>query len=77
MKYIVMDVTEGGIFTNEFDNLDDAIKAAGIEWNRLSYYDKRKRQEFYVLESIDSDYSDGYPVYVIKSLKQWWEENLV
>lgn len=68
MKYIVIDRKGGDIFCDEYDSLIEAIEAARNEWNRLSDYDKKHRDEFIVLESANpdedaEDHFDGDPVF--------------
>lgn len=55
MKYIVMDYKSGELFTEEFATEAEAIEAAEAEWNNLSEHDKAKRDEYFVLESINPD----------------------
>lgn len=62
----------GAIFTEEFDSVEEAIKSAEHEWYMLSDNDKKKRDAFYVLESVNpdidaEDHLDGDPVRVWKS----------
>lgn len=54
-KYVVCDEVNGDMFTQEFDNHNDALLYAIDTWNRLSYYDKTRRNAFYVLESANPD----------------------
>ena len=72
MLYIVCDqVKNGDLFTEEFDDLEKAVKAANRDWEHMSDYDKNRREAFYVLESANPDESaenhfDGDPVIVLK-----------
>ena len=71
MKYILMDqIKNGDLFTKEFNNLDEAIKAGETDFNHLSEYDKNRREYFFVLETVNPDenamnHYDGNPV------KEW------
>lgn len=55
MKYIVMDVTKTDIFTTECETAEKAISEADKQFSYLTEADKKKRTEFYILESIDPD----------------------
>lgn len=55
MKYIIVDRTNGDEFNEEFDNKEEAIEKAKADWEHLSGYDKKRRLEFYVLESVNPD----------------------
>ena len=55
MKYIIIDQTQIDFFTTEADTLDEAIKEAEIQFNRLTKADKGKRAGFYILKSINPD----------------------
>lgn len=55
MKYVVVDATKSDWFTSEFDNKEDAIKEADYQFDRLTEFDKKKRENFYVLESANPD----------------------
>lgn len=55
MKYVVVDATKTDWFTSEFDNKKDAIKEADYQFDRLTEFDKKKRESFYVLESANPD----------------------
>ena len=54
-KYIVMDYRDGDLFTEEFDNVAEAVMSADWDWSRLSEQDKALRTEFFVLESANPD----------------------
>lgn len=71
MKYILIDTVNGDMFNEEFDSKDEALKAADSEWNHLSEYDKNRRDEFYVLESVnpDEDAENHFDGDVIKTYK--------
>lgn len=69
--YVVVDDCGTDVYTETFDNEDDAVSYADSEWNRLSDYDKKRRKSFYVLKSIADDIDeensfDGDIVYQIK-----------
>lgn len=55
MKHIVMDYRDGELFTEEFETEAEAIEAAEAEWNHLSESDKKHRESFTVLKSINPD----------------------
>nr|DAG62751.1 MAG TPA: hypothetical protein [Caudoviricetes sp.] len=55
MKYIIIDIKKGDIFTEEFDSKEEALKWSDVEWNKLSKYDQSQREAFYVLETINPD----------------------
>jgi hypothetical protein len=55
MKYIIIDIKKGDVFTEEFDSKEEALKRSDVEWNKLSEYDQRQRKAFYVLEAINPD----------------------
>lgn len=57
MKYILFDKRDDGqIFTEEFDNKEEAIRRADITWERyITDNEKRHIVEFYVLESVNPD----------------------
>ena len=57
MKYILFDKRDDGkIFTEEFENKEEAIRMADITWERyITDTEKRHIVEFYVLESVNPD----------------------
>ena len=55
MKYIVMDGKSGDIFTEEFDSREDAISYADRDFEHLTASDKKHRDFYYILESINPD----------------------
>lgn len=55
MKYIVIDQTKTDWFTTEFDNKEDAIKEADYQFSKLTKNDLKRREDFYVLESVNPD----------------------
>ena len=59
MKYILIDVKGGDMFTEEFDDREKALERADAEWNHLSNHDKSKREAFYLLETENPDTLDG------------------
>lgn len=84
MEYVLIDeIRNGDIFTNEFDDKDEAIKYARDEWSRMSDHDKARRGSYYVLESINPDeeavdHLDGNPVWdgmctVVIVIEKWVE----
>lgn len=61
MKYIVIDQTKTDWFTTEFDNKEDAIKEADYQFSKLTKNDLKRREDFYVLESVNPDeYADNH-----------------
>ena len=54
MTYIIMGWKDGDLFSKEFDNKEEAIKAAEADWNYLTAAEKKDR-DFYVLESANPD----------------------
>ena len=55
MKYIVMDEVRGNIFTEEYDNLEEAIREADRTFYHMTTYDRKRRSGLYVLESVNPD----------------------
>ena len=56
MRYIVFDERKNGeLFTEEFEDRDEAIKTAEYDWDRRTEYDKKRTEAFYVLESVNPD----------------------
>lgn len=67
MKYIIVDNKDGDLFTTEFNTAEEAIKEADKQFNYLTEHDKKHRQAFYVLESVNPDedadnHFDGNPI---------------
>lgn len=66
-KYIVFDDCGTDIYTEEFTTADEAIKYADKEFSRLTKSDLKRRNAFYVLESVNPDpdapdHWDGNPI---------------
>lgn len=55
MKYIVIDRVKYDEFVREFDSKEDAIKWAKGDWDYMCAADKKCRDEYYVLESVNPD----------------------
>ena len=56
MRYIVFDERKNGeLFTEEFEDRDEAIKTAEYDWDRRTEYDKKRTEAYYVLESVNPD----------------------
>ena len=57
MKYILFDKRDDGqVFTEEFENKEEAVRRADITWERyITDNEKRHIVEFYVLESVNPD----------------------
>lgn len=54
MKYVVVDIKDGDIFSTEMENASEAIKEAKRQWGYLTNRE-RKNRTFYVLESVNPD----------------------
>lgn len=57
MKYILVHEKNGDVFTDEFDNLKNAINTGDVNFDVLSGYDKKHCTAFYLLESVNPDES--------------------
>lgn len=72
MRYIIFDARKNGqIFTEEFEDKEEAIEYAEYEWDRRTEYDKKNTTGFYVLESANpdedaEDHFDGNPIFTLK-----------
>ncbi len=55
MKYVVVDDCGTDIFTDEFDNEQDALDKADLFYNRMTKWEKKRRNALFVLESVDPD----------------------
>lgn len=71
MKYIIMHEKNGDVFTDEFETKSEALKTAAIQWNCLSYSDKKHSHAFYIIESVNPDenaenHYDGDYVFIFK-----------
>ena len=55
MKYVVLDDCGSDLYTSEHETQEEAIKEAEIQFSRLTNNDKKRRNEFIVLESADPD----------------------
>lgn len=65
MKYIIVDVKDGDMFTEEFRSKDEAIKRLDYLWDHLTPNEQEKREAFYLIESANpdpeaEDHLDGY-----------------
>ena len=66
MKYVLIDMLKNGdMFNQEFNEKAAAVSAAQNAWNSLTEHDKKRRESFYVIESINPD----------ELLKQWAVSN--
>lgn len=54
-EFILIDSKDGDQFEDYFDTAEEAIEAARIGWNQLSNDEKKHRDSFYVLRSINPD----------------------
>ena len=72
MKYILIDqIKNGDMFTEEYNDLEQARAAADRQFSSLSAHDKARRESFFVLKSVNPDeeamdHFDGDPVYTLK-----------
>ena len=72
MKYIIFDERKDlQLFTEEFEDRDEAIKTAKSDWDRRTAYDKKNTKAYYVLESVNpdedaDDHYDGNPILTLK-----------
>lgn len=55
MKYILIDDCGSDIFTKEFENAKEAIEEGERDFDSLTESDKKRRNAFYVLESVNED----------------------
>lgn len=56
MRFILIDqILNGDMFNKEFDTKEEAVKKASSEWEALSDSDKKRRESFYVIESVNPD----------------------
>lgn len=67
MKYLIVDEHKNETFVKEFETKEEAIKEADWEWNHLNENDKKSRQAYYILESVNPDpdaenHFDGDPI---------------
>ena len=71
MKYILIDDCDSDIFTKEFENVQDAIEEGNRDFDYLTEYDKKRRNAFYLLESVneDTEADDHFDGDVLKSWK--------
>lgn len=71
MKYIIIDqIKNGDLFTTETNSKDEAIRQATSQFNSLSEHDKRRRSDFYILESINPD-EDAPDHFDGEEVKRW------
>ena len=67
MKHIAVYTTGTDIFTDEFNDKEEALSFAADKWEHLTEAEKEKCTGFYVLESVNPDeeaenHFDGTPV---------------
>lgn len=55
MRYIVIDDVGVDFFAQEFNTKKEAIDYAEYEWSCMSEYDKKRRDAYFVIESINPD----------------------
>jgi len=55
MVYVLIDMVGGDMFTEEFNDRAAALIAAKNTWEGLTAHDKKRREAFYVLESVNPD----------------------
>lgn len=73
MKYVVVDIRESAIFTEEFDNSEEAMKCAERDWHHKTRDEKKRCIEYFVLESADSDPES--PEHLDGNIIYEWKEN--
>lgn len=71
MRYVLIDEVGMDVFNKEFENKEEAMKKAELEWEKLSDYDKKRRTAFYLFESAnpDEEAENHFDGDVIKSWK--------
>lgn len=55
MKYVLIDDCNTELFTEEFENKEQAIAYGDKEWSHLSERDKKRRTSYYLIESVNPD----------------------
>lgn len=55
MKYLFIDRKNSDEFIDEFNSEKEAIEAAEMNWTHLTDNEKKSREAFYVLESVNPD----------------------
>lgn len=55
MVYVLIDMVGGDMFTEEFNDKAAALNAARNAWEGLTDYDKKRRESFCVLKSVNPD----------------------
>lgn len=55
MKYVIVDIKDGDMFNEEFEDRDEAIKRLDYLWDHLTPLEQKKREAFYLLESANPD----------------------
>lgn len=68
--YVLIDDCGVDVYTETFDNAEDAIDYANSEWERLTNYDKKRRNAFYVIESVANDI-DAENAFDGDIIRQW------
>lgn len=70
-RFEVMDVIDGDIFNKGFNSKEEALEYAENEWeHHLTSSDKKRRQEFYVLECVNPD-RDAVNHFDGNEVKRW------
>lgn len=55
MKYVVIDDCGSALYTTEHEIKEEAIRDAEIQLSRLTSTDRKRRETFLVLESVNPD----------------------
>ena len=55
MKYVVIDDCGSDLYTTEHETKEEAIREAEIQLSRLTSTDRKRREAFFVLESVNPD----------------------
>lgn len=74
MRYVLIDSTANGdTWTKEFNDIVEALRTAEYDWSSMSDYDKKKCDEFMVIDSVNENeeadnHLDGR---VVVTWKRW------
>ena len=55
MKYVLIDDCQTDIYTEEFNDLEAAIKEGNNQFERLTKTDLKRRKAFFLLETVNPD----------------------
>lgn len=70
MRYVIVDIKDGDMFSKEFDDKTEAIRQAEEDFEALTSADKKHRSDFYVLESINPD-TEAENHFDGKEIRRW------